>query len=430
ILLAGYLSVFPAAFCAALTWLRPKPIPMTILAPVLWVILEMARAWLFTGFPWALLGYSQYDHLLLIQVADLFGVYGLSGLILFSNAVLSLLVLAWLEVAWMDVTPSRKTAATTAVGLIGALMAVSGYGAWRIHSIDSKVATSEDVKVAVVQGNIDQARKWDPAFQVLTTVKYRNLSLEPAAKEADLIIWPETATPFYLFDDKILSDMVIEGIKASNSRYIIGSPSYADGKEAMIFHNSAYLVSAQGQSKGKYDKVHLVPFGEYVPLKRWLPFIDKLVAQVGDFKPGRKGDTLSWEGHHVGMLICYESIFPGLARAMVQNGAHLLVNITNDAWFGRTSAAFQHFSMAVFRAVENRRYLARAANTGISGFIDPCGRIVSPTALFQEAVVSQKVSLLKEPSFYSRWGEWPLGVAVLAMLLLFVWKKHALAPSH
>ena len=423
ILLSGYLSLFPGAFCAALTWLRPKPIPLIILAPALWVILEMARAWLFTGFPWALLGYSQYDHLVLIQVSDLFGIYGLSGLILLSNAVLSVVVLAWLEVAWLDVIPSQKTAAITGVVLMITLVAVFGYGAWRIHSIDRMVATAEHMKVAVVQGNIDQAQKWDPAFQVLTTVKYRNLSLEPPAKEADLVIWPETATPFYFFDDKILSDMVIEGIKASKSLYIIGSPSYAAGKEAMIFHNSAYLVSAQGLSKGKYDKVHLVPFGEYVPLKRWLPFIDKLVAQVGDFKPGRQGNTLSWEGHHVGMLICYESIFPGLARAMVQNGAHLLVNITNDAWFGRTSAAFQHFSMAVFRAVENRRYLARAANTGISGFIDPCGRIVSPTALFQEAVVNQEVSLLKEPSFYSRWGEWPLGVVVFGMLALFIGKK-------
>jgi apolipoprotein N-acyltransferase len=423
ILLAGYLSLFPGAFCAALAWLRPKPIPLVILAPALWVILEMARTWLFTGFPWALLGYSQYDHLLLIQVSDLFGIYGLSGLILFSNAVLSVVVLTWLEVAWMDIIPSKNTAAITGVVLMGTLVAVLGYGAWRIHSIDRMVATSEHMKIAVVQGNIDQAQKWDPAFQVLTTVKYRNLSLEPPAKEADLVIWPETATPFYLFDDKILSDMVIEGIKASNSVYIIGSPSYAAGKEAMIFHNSAYLVSAQGHAKGKYDKVHLVPFGEYVPLKRWLPFIDKLVAQVGDFKPGRQGNTLSWEGHYVGMLICYESIFPGLARAMVQNGAHLLVNITNDAWFGRTSAAFQHFSMAVFRAVENRRYLARAANTGISGFIDPCGRIVSPTALFQEAVVNQEVSLLKEPSFYSRWGEWPLGVVVFGMLTLFIGKK-------
>jgi apolipoprotein N-acyltransferase len=234
------------------------------------------------------------------------------------------------------------------------------------------------------------------------------------------VIWPETATPFYFMDDKILSDMMIEKIKTKGAHFIIGSPSYAAGKKSLIFHNSAYLVSPQGQTRGKYDKVHLVPFGEYVPLKRWLPFIDKLVAQVGDFKPGKKGNTFSWEDRKVGMLICYEAIFPGLARAMVQNGAELLVNITNDAWFGRTSAAFQHLSMAVFRAVENRRYLARAANTGISGFVDPCGRIISPTSLFQEAAVLEQISLLKTISFYNRWGQWPLGLLVISILSVYI----------
>lgn len=418
-LLAGYLSLYPAVFAAVLLWLRPKPVYLIILAPALWVLLEMIQTWLFTGFPWALLGYSQYDHLWLIQIADLFGVYGLSGLIIASNVVLTLAILSWLELAWLDVITSKKVAALTGAVLICMIMAVTVYGVLRSNSIDKIAAESNQVKVAVVQGNIDQAQKWDPRFQVLTTVKYRKLSLAPSVKAADLVIWPETATPFYFMDDKILSEMVIEGIKSHNSHFIIGSPSYAKDKESLIYHNSAYLVSPDGQTKGKYDKVHLVPFGEYVPLKRWLPFINKLVAQVGDFKPGRRGNTLSWKDHQVGMLICYEAIFPGLARAMVQNGAQLLVNITNDAWFGRTSAAFQHFSMAVFRAVENRRYLARAANTGISGFVDPCGRIVSPTDLFQEVAVLEEISLLEEASFYSRWGEWPLGLLVFGALSIF-----------
>jgi apolipoprotein N-acyltransferase len=424
ILLAGYLSLYPGVFCAALAWLHPSPKQLLVLGPIMWIGLEMVRTWLFTGFPWALLGYSQYDHLMLIQISDLFGVYGLSGLILFSNVVLSVILLAWLETAWMDVVPSKGTAALSGILLTALLVAVLGYGGWRIHTIDRMTAASDSMKVAVIQGNVDQAQKWDPSFQVLTAVKYRNLSSEPAAKEADVVIWPETATPFYLFDDKLLTDMTLEGIEASNARYIIGSPSYAAEKERLIFHNSAYLVSPQGRAEGKYDKVHLVPFGEYVPMKRWLPFIDKLVAQVGDFKPGRQGNTLSWEDHHVGMLICYEAIFPGLARAMVRNGAHLLVNITNDAWFGRTGAAFQHFSMAVFRAVENRRYLARSANTGISGFIDPCGRIVSSTPLFQEAVAAAPVFLLTDRPFYTQWGEWPVGIVVFGMLCLFIGRKY------
>jgi apolipoprotein N-acyltransferase len=424
LLLSGYLSLYPGAFCAALAWLRPTPKQLVVLAPILWIGLELARTWLFTGFPWALLGYSQYDHLALIQISDLVGVYGVSALIVFSNVVLSVMMLAWLETAWLDVVPSKRTAAVSGILLVVLLAAALGYGGRRIRTIDKMAASSESIKVAVIQGNIDQARKWDTAFQVLTTVKYRNLSSEPDARDADVVIWPETATPFYLFDDKILSEMTLEGIKASNAHYIIGSPSYAAEKETLLFYNSAYLVSPQGQAEGKYDKVHLVPFGEYVPMQRWLPFIDKMVAQVGDFKPGRQGNTLSWDGRHVGMLICYEAIFPGLARAMVRNGAHLLVNITNDAWFGRTSAASQHFSMAVFRAVENRRYLARSANTGISGFIDPCGRIVSPTSLFQEAVVAEPVFLFNDRTFYTRWGEWPAGMVVFGALCFFIGRKY------
>jgi len=420
ILLAGYLALFPGAFGALLAWLRPKPHVLIIVAPALWVGLEMVRAHLFSGFPWELLGYSQYHALRIVQAADLFGVYGLSAMIVFSNAVLSLAALGWLEQAWQAVLPSRRTIIAAGIVFAGLMTALVGYGGLRLRTIGRMADTADHAKVAVVQGNIDQAQKWDPRFQVLTTVKYRNLSLQPSVKGAGLVIWPETATPFYFMDDEVLSKMVIEGIKTAGTHFIIGSPTYAAGKDGLIYHNSAYLVSPAGQSAGKYDKVHLVPFGEYVPLKPWLPFIGKLVAQVGDFKPGHAGSTLAWKTHRVGMLICYEAIFPELARAMVRSGAHLLVNITNDAWFGRTSAAYQHMSMAVFRAVENRRWLARAANTGISGFVDPCGRIVAPTALFQTTTVTEQVSLLEASTGYTRWGDWPLGLLAFGILSIFI----------
>ncbi|MGD9366364.1 MAG: apolipoprotein N-acyltransferase [Desulfobacteraceae bacterium] len=420
ILFSGYLSVFTALFSGIAAWLIRKPLHLVVLAPALWICLEMLRTWLFTGFPWALLGYSQYKYLWIIQVADLFGVYGLSGLVVCSNVVFTLVILSWLELDWHDVVLSKKISIRCVAAFAMIMAAVLVYGGLRTRAIDKIASTSDPVEVAVIQGNIDQAHKWDPRFQMLTTVKYRNLSLNSSVQDADLVIWPETATPFYFLDDRVLTGMVVEGIKTAKAHFVIGSPSYAAGKESLIYHNSAYLVSPEGQVEGKYDKVHLVPFGEYVPLKRWLPFINKMVAQVGDFKPGHEGNTLAWEGHRIGMLICYEVIFPGLARAMAQNGAHLLVNITNDAWFGRTSAAFQHFSMAVFRAVENRRHLARAANTGISGFIDPCGRIVALTQLYQEATVKYRISLLEVSSLYNRWGEWPLGIIVFATLSIYI----------
>jgi apolipoprotein N-acyltransferase len=416
LLFCAYLSIYTGLFGAAVAFFRPSPYLLLILGPLAWVLLEMAKTWLFTGFPWALLGYSLYDHLWVIQIADLFGVYGISGLVVMVNVMLTLVVLHWLDQDCFGYSINRRTLKIGGAAVLAVFLSTLLYGVIRMHVVDGRVASAPRKTAAVVQGNIDQAQKWDPRFQMLTTVKYRKLSLDMAAGKADLIIWPETATPFYFLEDPILTEMVMEGIRQSGAHFIIGSPSYASGKEQMIFHNSAYLITPKGRPAGKYDKVHLVPFGEYVPLKRWLPFIKKMVAQVGDFKPGKKGSTLAWDRHQVGLLICYEIIFPGLSRSMVNNGAHLLVNITNDAWFGRTSAAYQHFSMAVLRAIENRRMVARAANTGISGFIDPCGRITHATGLFKEAVLAAPVALLQTKTRYTRWGDWPLGLAAFGLL--------------
>ena len=171
---------------------------------------------------------------------------------------------------------------------------------------------------------------------------------------------------------------------------------------------------------GKYDKTHLVPYGEYVPFKKWLPFLGKIVAQVGDFDAGKIGNTLQWKDQHLGVQICYEIIFPNLSRAMANNNASLLINITNDAWFGKTSGPYQHFSMTVLRAVENRRSLARAANTGISGFVDPVGNILAATPLLEEAALTRSLPLLKEKSIYTRMGDLFARVCFGIVLLLTV----------
>jgi apolipoprotein N-acyltransferase len=382
--------------------------------------LEFLRTWLFSGFPWELLGYSQYHHLWLIQMADLWGVYGISTLIVFVNAVLALAILLWLEKPWRAHRLSGRTMAYTLAAMAGVLALTLGYGIYRVGTTDKAAANATQAKVAVIQGNIDQAVKWDPKFQIKTIDTYRNLSLKAAAKGIDLVIWPETAAPFYFLHDANLSRMVIDAVQAAGTSFIIGSPSFTTNPTAYEYHNSAYMVTPEGKSAGKYDKVHLVPFGEYVPLRRWLPFIKKMVAQVGDFKAGRSGNTLAWQDHRVGILICYEVIFPSLARKMVQNGAHLLVNITNDAWFGRTSAPYQHYAMAVLRAVENRRWLARAANTGISGFIDPCGRIVEATPLYEQAAATAQVALLEQKSYYSRWSDWPLALLTFGLPMVII----------
>jgi len=221
----------------------------------------------------------------------------------------------------------------------------------------------------------------------------------------DLIVWPETALPFYFLHDDALTEQMVELVRGCKAHFLVGSPSFQTGGRGTRYYNSSYLIDPSGNVLGKYDKVHLVPYGEYVPLKRFLPFLGKLVEAVGDFEPGKQGQVLSLNGKKIGVLICFEVIFPELARAMCRNGAQLLVTITNDAWFGTSSAPYQHLSMVVFRAVETHLAVARAANTGISAYIDPVGRVLDATPLFEEAVRVRHLHIMDQETFYARYGD-------------------------
>ncbi len=424
LLLSAYLSLFIGAFSALVVCLYRKPVWGWIMIPVAWVSLEYLRSFLLTGLPWELLGYSQFVRLHLIQISDILGVYGVSFLLLLANAVLFMLLM-WTTGQPLNGTKINKRVLGSYVCVfVGALGLTWGYGFWRIHWIDQRVKHSKSIKIAVIQGNIDQGIKWNPDFQVATTKKYIELSKLAQNENPDLVVWPETATPFYFLHDLQLSKMVLTGIKDAKSDFFIGSPSYARVKNRIAYFNSVYVMAPDGKIFGKYDKVHLVPFGEYVPLKKWLPFIGKIVEQVGDFQAGQKGNTIDWNGLKLGPLICYEIIFPYLAREMAKNQAVLLVNITNDAWYGRSSAPYQHFSKAVFRAVENRRALVRSANTGISGFIDPAGRVLAETAIFEDAVLTQRVPLIREMTLYTRFGDLfariCLVITVIVAVILFI----------
>ena len=196
------------------------------------------------------------------------------------------------------------------------------------------------------------------------------------------------------------------------------------------YYNSAFLTDSKGRVQGKYNKAHLVPFGEYVPFKRWLPFLGKMVAQVGDFTAGTVGETLTWNNYRLGVLICYEAIFPYISRKVTANGAALLINITNDAWYGTTAAPYQLFSITVFRAIENRRALVRAANTGISGFIDPAGRILAFTDLFTEDALVMNVPLLTEQTWYTRLGDSFARLCLAVVAILGGWKAAQQIRAH
>jgi apolipoprotein N-acyltransferase len=411
VLLVAYLALFFGVATWAVCRFREQlGLSYLLTLPGVWVVLEFLRSFLLTGFPWASLGYSQQNREVLLQVADLFGVHGLSFLLVFVNVLVFQL---WQCLRRRGLQPLSRS------GLVAGLLlvvAAHAYGSWRLGQ--SADPTAPTLEVALIQGNIDQSVKWDPAYQQKTVDIYRELSREAAADGApDLIVWPESATPFYFQEPGSLSAQVTEVPRAGGGHLLFGSPAYEAGLGSYRYLNSAFLLSPEGVVLGRSDKVHLVPFGEYVPLGRFLPFINKLVSGIGDFSPGTV-NPLPMGDAKVGVLVCFEAIFPELARDYARGGSGLLVNITNDAWFGRSSAPYQHLAMTRFRAVENRLWVARAANTGISALIDPKGRIVARSELFTPAVVRGQVVLGGETTLYQRIGELP---ALLLCALAGYW---------
>ena len=409
-----FLVIYLASYFALASWLSCRlettlKLPCLLIFPLLWVALEYLRGLLLTGFPWALLGYSQQNFAPAIQSADVSGVYGVSLLLVTVNCAL----------AWLLREPKRKAAW---VGLaVTLLMALGhfGYGLWRAgQPLESR---DEQLRVALIQGNIDQGIKWDSRYRQATIDKYLQLSGQAAADHPQLVIWPEAATPFFLQENSIQGGRVKALPKQLDSYLLVGSPAYEQlAGNDIHYYNSAFLFSPDGRELGRSDKIHLVPFGEYVPLGPILKFINKLVVGVGDFSPGQIKPLLL-NGHSLGVLVCYEAIFPELARDYVRKGGSLLVNLTNDAWFGRSSAPYQLLAMTRFRAIENRIWLARAANTGISALISPSGRVVVASPLFEPAALSGTVGLGAEPTFYTRYGDLlPQACLLISMALLIL----------
>ena len=412
LLLVAYLSLYPSLFAVLMAHLRARSRFYFWSAPFLWAGLEYVRGFLLSGFPWENLGYSQYRWLHLIQISDIIGIYGLSALIMAVNV-------AFFEIV-QAIRRKRGFSWKPAMSVAFIVVCVLAYGTWRMAEIDQLAQTSPKMAVALVQGNIDQSRKWVSSFQSETIRRYSRLTRMAMKSGPDLIVWPETALPFYFLYQEPLTREVLNLVRACRVYFLLGSPSFRKDRGNIEYYNSAYLLDPSGKVLGKYDKVHLVPYGEYIPLKRFFPFLGKVVESAGDFKPGTEGQFLSLNKERIGVLICFEAIFPELSRAMAQNGAQLLVNITNDAWFGRSSAPYQHLSMAVFRAVENRRAVARAANTGISAFIDPAGRIIDETALFKEAVRTRSLPMMAEKTFYCSHGDLFAKASILITLIVCI----------
>ncbi len=410
-LLVAYLALYPALFALMMAFIRQRLGAGGLLyAPAVWVTTELGRIHVFTGFPWELVGYSQAAVLPVAQVASLAGVLGVSALVVLVNAALAHAVVARGPRPWAP-------GAITAVVVVASV----AFGYWRLEDA-ALLREGEPLRVAALQGNVAQDEKWDPTRRDTILAGYLDQTRRAAADGAQLIVWPEAAIPFP-FEHDPRGEAIRRAARETGAHALVGSTAISAGAETR-YYNAAYLIDPAGATAGVYQKQHLVPFGEYVPMKRALFFVSPLVETVADFSAGPGPRTLPVAGRPVGTAICYEIIYPGLVRGLVLAGSTLLITITNDAWYGPTAAPHQHFQQASLRAVEQGRFLVRAANTGISGVIDPYGRILARTALFEPAIVVEDVRLLDGLTVYGRIGDTPAYAgAVLTALVLWVCRR-------
>ncbi|MCX5711514.1 MAG: apolipoprotein N-acyltransferase, partial [Candidatus Omnitrophica bacterium] len=365
ILMSLYLALYFGIFGLLIAY-TPYPLPLTpcIYVSSIWVLLEYIRSYLMTGFPWALLGYSQSSNLPIIQIADITGVWGVSFVVMMVNVALyqgtryKVQGTGIVKKYWLPI-----------VFLAGVL--VYGYCSINCYS-RAPLKPLKKIKVSVAQGNIPQELKWDPNAKDYIIDKYLDIAKAAAKKDPDLIIMPEATMPVVLEQSPDVLDKVTNTVKENNIPLLFGTVTLNHGN----FYNSALLISPKTGFIQQYNKLHLVPFGEFIPLRNTLTFLENMIP-IGDFSAGKNYTIFKLKDARFSVLICFEDMFPEVSRGFVNAGTGFLVNMTNDAWFKDTSSPFQHLQGSIFRAVENRRFLVRSANTGVSAFIDRSGKVYS-----------------------------------------------------
>ena len=428
-LLVLYLGLYPMIFvrlcagawsstCDARAWAWPW------LAAAAWGLLDWVQTWMLSGFPWAVLGTTQYRVPIVASFAALAGVHGLSFVIIACNSGLTLILVAGRR--------SQRLAGVVAVACV--LVAVFLWGSVYQHTLSSETR-AQPFRVGIVQGNIRQDVKWDPGWKGSTTKRYVDLTrtLVQEAGSVDLVVWPETALPFRLDDAahaayrQTVTRLAVE----LKTPLLIGSLGTTSLTGPPGLYNRAFLIDRDGQLAASGDKVHLVPFGEYLPLPWIFDYMRELTAQSGAFDPGEEHAVIPLEarspsvlGPRLGLFVCFESNFPSITRELTRKGADLLVNTTNDAWFGTTAAPYQHFAMVVLRAVETGRPVIRAANTGISGAIGPDGRVLQATDLFTTRTLVVEVHPRTALTPYVRYGD------VIIWISAVIWAGFLLGLVH
>jgi len=413
-LLCLALALFPCLFGWTLAfWARTFGPGALLLAPVAWVAMEILRGHTLFNFSWCLLGYSQHAQLPMIQIARYGAVYAVSFVVAASSTA----------IAYAIVEPRRAPRLRALAGGALLILAVAADGLWRLRT---PVPESGRLTVGLVQAAIEQDDKWDPDAAWSNFAHHIALTREAAARGARLVVWPESSLPWIYDRNPAVAAELQALTRELGVHLLFGNDDRDDkgGRRGRIWVG-AKMLTPGGDISFRYHKMRLVPFGEYVPIESVLTlggrYSARVVDAVGAFTPGTEYAIGEAEGRRLGVSICYEAIFPDLLREFTVRGADLLVNITNDGWYGRTSAPHQHFAMAVFRAVENGKYLVRAANTGITAVVDPRGRVIERTALFERRAIVRDVAIVPGLTFYARRGDlfaWGcLGAAVAATAL-------------
>ncbi len=421
--LAFYFAFFGYFFVGITKRTSAQRLSSIIFLSCFWVLLEYFRGQLLTGFPWVLLGYSQYRNLAFIQFADITGGLGVSFVVMFINLCVFVVLHALL---------TRNTAAIRkfVLSIFVVLVAVYGYGMYSMHTYSKHNENAPSLRVALLQGNVAQHQKWASIFRSSIKANYAALSQRAALDNPDLLIWPETSYPDYILSDD--TDTFREIFEVTDDMHLpllFGAVL----EENDLYYNVAFLVSPVAQSIRAYKKIHLVPFGEYIPLRKYLHFLEDFIP-IGDFESGntyvifhvnnRTGQRL-----HFGTLICFEDTLAELSRQFRLRGADFLVNITNDAWFGESANSYQHLQASVFRAIENRAYVVRAANTGISCIIDSAGRIVKRVKdsvgkdIFVRGFIQGEIKKSDVISFYTRFGDIFVMVCMVYILLFSMYLR-------
>lgn len=416
--MAIYGGFFFASFTWLISWWRGPRAALLVLMPLFWVAHEFLRAHLLFGFPWCPFGQILAAYPTLAQSAEWFSAPGLSALVVLVNGLL-----AW---ALAPQDPARAKAGRWAAAGAAVLVvaAMWGWGAWRMAEVNRAAQKAPQLTVSVMQANIPLPILHDRSKIPQVIQKITALTEQEAKKVKQrpwLVVWPETAAPFYFRFDRIRTEPILQTAQRLGIYLTLGSSGLERAQGKLWPTNRTWLIWPDGLTTTYYDKAHLVPFGEYVPYKSVFFFVRAIAAVGGDMLPGKPGSTLPAGPATLGPLICYESVFPYLARAMRLSGANLLVNQTNDAWFGHTSAPYQHISHLTLRCIETRLACARAANTGISGFVLPDGRVVDTAGILTSGVRTRRLPLMRLETFFTRHGDLlgPAGLIISCLAALW-----------